>query len=425
MKSISLIVATALVCLLLSVAPPPGAAQVAKPVPGAARPAAARPAATTIQPATVTRDPNYVIIGWNDLGMHCIGPRFAEMCILPPANNLRAIVIRRGDDPSVVTTGLTVRYSLNRNTTVQGKTDFWQFAPQLFGANLPLGMGLKGFGLSGTMTAVTDHFEANAVPVLPYKDDGTWNPFQRATLTLTGSGISAVTTIVVPVSDEMNCAKCHATGRIAAPRNPTPTLEGNILKVHDRNEHTTLMASRPVLCASCHSDNALGAAGTPGVSSLSMAMHTKHASIAATPACYDCHPGARTQCNRSAIPAMGAGVNNGPRCGMCHGNLSQMAASLKAGRKPWLEEPTCAQCHGSAFSTGTDLYRNAKGHGGVYCVACHNSPHAWYPSKHGADNEQPLALQNSTKALGYLACNICHTDGRIALMPPHNLDGGD
>ncbi|MGZ3494806.1 MAG: hypothetical protein ACXWM6_09335, partial [Thermodesulfobacteriota bacterium] len=38
----------------------------------------------------------YVVIGWNDLGMHCINSSYAELAVLPPFNNLRAQVIQRG-----------------------------------------------------------------------------------------------------------------------------------------------------------------------------------------------------------------------------------------------------------------------------------------------------------------------------------------
>ena len=39
---------------------------------------------------TVVRGGDYTLIAWNDLGMHCISPRFAEMAILPPYNTIRA-----------------------------------------------------------------------------------------------------------------------------------------------------------------------------------------------------------------------------------------------------------------------------------------------------------------------------------------------
>ena len=37
-----------------------------------------------------TRHPStdsYVVIAWNDLGMHCANKDFSNMCILPPYNN--------------------------------------------------------------------------------------------------------------------------------------------------------------------------------------------------------------------------------------------------------------------------------------------------------------------------------------------------
>nr|HPM91308.1 hypothetical protein [Bacteroidales bacterium] len=38
-------------------------------------------------------DDSYVIISWNDLGMHCANKDFANICVLPPYNNLKAQVI--------------------------------------------------------------------------------------------------------------------------------------------------------------------------------------------------------------------------------------------------------------------------------------------------------------------------------------------
>lgn len=42
---------------------------------------------------------DYVLIGWNDLGMHCITPSYKELALLPPFNNLWVQVIQRGDPP--------------------------------------------------------------------------------------------------------------------------------------------------------------------------------------------------------------------------------------------------------------------------------------------------------------------------------------
>jgi len=351
----------------------------------------------------------YTIIGWNDLGMHCISPRFKEMAILPPYNTLMVQVIQKGNPPRIVTTGITVEYALLNNKTVSGKTDFWQYVKDLFGIDLPEGMGLTGNGLSGKMQPAGDHFEATGIPALPYDDTMKWNPYQKAIVTLKDKNGKVIDTteVVIPVSDEMHCEKCHASGGVAAKGINTPTVEGNILTLHDQKNGTNLMAQRPVLCAECHSSNALGTQGQQGVPSLSRAMHGKHATLGSNaPGCYDCHPGPVTQCNRSAIEEMGPS-SKGPNCEKCHGNLLQMADSLNQGRQPWIEEPSCANCHKS-YSTGQNLYRNSKGHGGIYCATCHNSPHAWWPSRNSDDNYQPIKLQGKAEAIG--KCSVCHTN---------------
>lgn len=123
---------------------------------------------------------NYVLIGWNDLGMHCISPRFKEMSILPPYNNLMVQVLQKGDPPKIITSGVTLEYSIINNTTVKGKTDFWQYVKQLFGVALPQGVGLTGNRLSGKMKAVGDHFEATGIPILPYDDKMALEPLSES-----------------------------------------------------------------------------------------------------------------------------------------------------------------------------------------------------------------------------------------------------
>ena len=57
----------------------------------------------------------------------------------------------------------------------------------------------------------------------------------------------------------------------------TGNVETNILTLHDKEEDTNLMGSRPVLCANCHGSNALGMPGNPELPNLSRAMHNRHA----------------------------------------------------------------------------------------------------------------------------------------------------
>jgi len=369
--------------------------------------------------ATTTRGGDYVVIGWNDLGMHCINPTYKELAILPPFNNLWVQVIKRGDPPQVVTSGITVEYSVINNTKVAGKSDFWQYAPQLFGVSLPMGIGLTGNGLSGNMTPAGDHFEATGIPLLPYEDNMHWNPYQIASVRLktAAGGKPKKTEVVLPVSTELNCAQCHAEGMDATVNinGGTASVDTNILTVHDyyhgSQGQTTkgpdLLSMRPVLCASCHADNALGAKGDGKSKPLSQAMHGWHVQYPDA-GCYSCHPGPMTQCMRTGISGMGY-LGDTPSCqtGACHGGMQQVADSIGQGRQPWLQEPTCEQCHGSNYSTGQDLYRNSKGHGGIYCAACHNSPHAWWPSKLWSDNTQPSKLQHSGSSMG--SCSVCHT----------------
>jgi len=102
--------------------------------------------------ASVTID-EYIVLSWNDLGMHCANKDFSTMCILPPYNNLKAQVIKRGNAttlPQVVTSGLSVSYEIPGNTYSVGKTNFWTYSQALFGISTP-NIGLTGAGLTGTM----------------------------------------------------------------------------------------------------------------------------------------------------------------------------------------------------------------------------------------------------------------------------------
>lgn len=118
----------------------------------------------------------YVVLAWNDLGMHCYNPDFSNIGILPPYNTLWAQVIQVGDPPKIVTQGITVEYSFPDNTysagnpTYPDKTNFWDYAQALFGVTLAKNVGLTGRGLSGLMTAASDHFIADGIPLTEFTD---------------------------------------------------------------------------------------------------------------------------------------------------------------------------------------------------------------------------------------------------------------
>lgn len=377
----------------------------------------ALPASETTPPSgglTTTGNSSYVVFAWNDLGMHCLNPSYDTAVILPPYNTLRAQVIQRGNKPAVVTSGLTVSYRIIQNTTSQKGLfqQFWQYAQQLFGTTPQIDKGLNlddptvSNGLTGTMLAKTGYFIASGIPLTPLYDGGAgWNPFQLAEITVKDSGgtILAQTRTTIPTSDEINCAKCHA------PNGTLTDTFNDILAKHDQMHGTSLQSNKPVLCASCHASPALGTPLQAGKPYLSQAIHHSHATRGA--ACYDCHPGPVTKCSRS-VKHMAADGN----CSTCHGDMATVASSVAGGtRTPWLNEPKCVTCHNTnnanstgiaEVDTGTTLYRNATGHGGVFCTACHGSPHAMTPSTEASDNYQPMQYQGKAVVLG--DCRVCH-----------------
>jgi hypothetical protein len=89
--------------------------------------------------------------------------------------------------------------------------------------------------------------------------------------------------------------------------------------------------------------------------------------------------------------------------------MSEMAADISNDTKvPWLDEPQCVTCHSDVaeVDTGTELYRNASGHGGVYCAGCHQSPHAMVPSRESTDNYQARQYQDADVTIA--SCVACH-----------------
>lgn len=365
----------------------------------------------------------YVLLSWNDLGMHCYNRDFQDLAVLPPYNNLWAQVVRVGDPPQVITTSVTLDYSFADNTNSTSKSNFWEFDVALFGVNLQPNVGLAGKGLSGTMDPKGAYFVAEGIPLTEYRDSAPMvpYPYQLATIVArdTGTGQELARTLTVaPVSTEMHCDFCHGDGGVE--EIATGRVETNILTFHDEENageypagHTTpLMQRRPVLCAECHSSNALGAAGVPGLPSLARAMHSKHADKVpqTTAGCYNCHPGPTTQCLRDAMSQ-----KHGMTCIDCHGTMEDVAKNAT----PWLKEPRCDTCHdGGEFDQNAALYRHSTGHGGVYCAACHDSPHAIAPSREPNDALKFVAWQGHQGPLD--TCTVCHLT-QPAGAGPHGL----
>ncbi|MCA9261358.1 MAG: hypothetical protein KDA61_19215, partial [Planctomycetales bacterium] len=179
---------------------------------------------------------------------------------------------------------------------------------------------------------------------------------------------------------------------------------------HDQRHGTHLLGSGPVLCGSCHADPALGTEGVAGVPSLSHAMHGSHASrmqpiadMGLGNACYACHPGFQTNCQRDVH------YEKGIFCVDCHGDMAAVASPF---RTPWVDEPLCGNCHQAGhpnydFEEPGKLFKDSRGHGDVHCSACHGSPHAIGPAVTDADNLQAIELQGYAGTIA--KCTVCHT----------------
>jgi hypothetical protein len=397
------------------------------------------------------------LLGWNDLGMHCMDSDTSVFSILPPYNTFHAQLVVGGN---LVTNGAyAVTYEAvadpggSINTTSIGKTDFWQHAQALFGATLSPDEGLAGFRMPGTgnvpqamafQAGIAD-YKAEGVPVTPYDDAGAMRPYPLMRLVARNpqGQVVASTDIVVPVSAEMECISCHGSGNNPAARPPSGWVHGpaaiddrlNILKLHDDRHlgsplfaaslqavgyspaglHATATAlARPVLCANCHGSNALSAPGQPGVSSMTSAMHLVHAEarladgrrledVPSRASCYTCHPGAATRCLRGAMgKAIGADGEAMMSCTDCHGSMNAVGDPARIG---WLDEPNCQSCH-----TG-DALQNA---GAIRFAHAFDAPgHLRTTSnqRFATDPDTPAAgfsLYRFSTGHGGLECSACH-----------------
>ena len=406
----------------------------------------------------------WTVVAWNNLGMHCMDDDYSVFSILPPFNTINAQVMDAAGhlviDPAAA--GITVTYHSvanpdgSINTTALNKTNFYEYAAVLFGANLSVDQGLAGKSLPGasntpqsmTWDAGMKWFEAAGIPMTPTDDAGQRNayPLMRVSVKNSSNTVLAYADIVVPVSDEMDCRACHKSGSgpEAMPAagwvnvaNDKRDFRLNILRLHDEKAslnplyasaltamgyasqglyYNVVNDGKPVLCATCHASEALGTGGFPGVPPLTAAMHGKHAAVTnptnghpmnselSRNACYLCHPGSETRCLRGA---MGGAVNvaDGSLVLLCqsrHGRLSLVGATTLSG---WLDEPNCQACHSgdavanegairftNVFSTGTTLRVPAN-------------------QRFATNADTPAAgksLFRFSKGHGGLVCSACH-----------------
>jgi hypothetical protein len=407
---------------------------------------------------------SFTLLAWNDLGMHCMDGDFSVFSILPPYNNLHAQLVDSGSN-KVVTEGVTLTYEAvadedgSINSSSANKTNFWQYAAAFFGVNLPDNVGLTGnqapSATPRTMAynAGKQQFEAEGIPITPYDDSLARNPYPmvKVVAKIASGQAIAQARVVLPVSDEMSCANCHAStsGPAARPAagwisDPNKEVEWkkNILRLHDEKHlaHSTfqnalaakgyssagLLATanggKPVLCAACHASNALPGTGVAGIKPLTEAIHGHHAlvndpgtnvpldSINNRGSCYQCHPGSETKCLRgvmgNAVDADGKATMD---CQACHGTMSNVG---RAGRVGWLDQPNCQACHHdgkreTAAVSSTGLLKK------------------WLDDRYASNPDTPAAgfsLFRMSKGHGGLQCEACHGATHAEYPSSHRND---
>ena len=344
----------------------------------------------------------YQIFAFNDLGMHCYDTDYSVFTILPPFNVLHAQVLRRGPLPQLQNDSQVDVYykakrdpsgSINRTSgSINGvpKTNFWDYVQGLFGLTLQVNQGIPVPPPGGPSAVMPgpgnvrqpfvhgynfdmNWFTAAGIPITQLDDRMRSNPYplMNVQATRNNRGVGGLPT-VVPVSYEMNCSDCHATGQNAADstvqtkygiagwstaQDPVIQYKENILILHDAANVTTLMSSQPVLCASCHYSPALDLAGSGPPNALpwmSHAVHGFHGQLldglgnpvfprtraTGSNPCYLCHPGIKTQCFRGVMAQAGL------VCVDCHGNMLAVGGVGQVTKRyPWVDMPLCQSCH--------------------------------------------------------------------------------
>jgi uncharacterized protein (TIGR03437 family) len=414
-------------------------------------------------PILAAAAPGYTLIGWNDLGMHCMDGDYTVFSVLPPYNTIHAQLIDPNGRLVRSGSGFTVSYQAmadatgSINTTSNWKTRFWEFVNGLFGASVTADSGLAGSSMPGEANAAQpmkfdaahNWFTAEGIPITAYDDAGNRNfyPMMRLTARDGSGNVVATTDIVLPVSDEMDCRTCHGSGARAETRpsrgwaqlgTSERDYKLNILALHDDLEgasssfaaaaraagisgglYATASAGSPVLCAKCHASNALGTIGQPGVPALTAAVHSRHADVIESDpnrsACYRCHPGSETRCLRGA---MGAAVapdgSMSMQCQNCHGGMKEVGGA----RTGWLEQPTCQACHtGTAMQNNGQIRYTSAFEGGAIRVAVNN--------RFATSANAPaagLSLYRFSTGHGGLQCEACHGSTHAEYPSSHAND---
>lgn len=403
--------------------------------------------------------PVYRLIAWNDLGMHCMDGDYSVYAILPPYNTIHAQLVDANGKLVRTPAGITVTYeaiadpSGSINTSSAKKTNFWKYVQKIFGASPLPDTGLTGNAMPGAANkpqktvfdVAKNWFTADAIPMTPFDDTGAKNyyPMMRIKARDSSGALIAETDIVLPVSDEMSCRTCHASGSVPAAKPAAgwawdPIVERdyklNVVRLHDDRQKgsaayasalhsmnynpaglsATVAAGQPILCGACHASNALGTAGKAGTPALTASIHGYHAHVIdpatnvqlgnATDrsACYRCHPGSTTKCLRGVMgSAVDAKGNLAMQCQSCHGAMAKVG---DASRRGWLDEPACQNCHTGTALSNSGLIRYTDAFSGGVLRTPADLTFATVPNTPVSG----ASLYRFSTGHGKLFCEACH-----------------
>jgi hypothetical protein len=390
-------------------------------------------------------------MAYNDLGMHCTCPGAESFLILPPYNSIRAQVFKRGGDPSIVSSGITVAYAMVENTDANLQADPYfanwiAFSPKMFPGFQPVVSGkvksISGAGLAGNMTYNSNmrSWEVAGIPAFPVVTGTSTDimtdplggpnrtPYLTANITVknTSGTILASTSTVVPVAFG-GCCTCHislgsANGYPATPFGSFQYMgylhsgKGTAHKIDfSKLDPDGDGKGGPIRCSWCHWDPAMGESVAPGLPAVwpnykiltganftsadvkkstmtfSEVLHKFHAQSSVVLTQYD--PNIARNCY-DCHP--GNNVNcyrdkmstYGVWCTDCHGDLNKRIATNQM-KQPWQQStlPTCTAPSPGVSST----------------LACHST--RTYPyTQTGVFGK----FLNSRGHEGSVACLSCH-----------------
>jgi len=392
--------------------------------------------------------------------MHCYDGDFSVFSILPPFNVVHAQLIRKANinsNPRIVdNSDVEIFYSAiadkenSINTTSIGKTNFWDFAFDLFGVELEEDEGLLGAKMPGVLneplpfdlfSTTNRWFTVEGIPITSTDDNGQTNSFPLMSVQAfnkSSQKLLASLDVVVPVSEELHCSDCHATGGVAADDitaekhdindwsanvDIETQFRENVIILHDGKHNTSLFDNKPVLCASCHYSPAIDLEGNGPQGEqinhpmFSHVMHGRHGktidndlpdenNLPLIPeegieTCYNCHPGEETKCLRGAM------FNAGLICQDCHGGMLAVSGEFALAdgrtRDPWKDLPKCQSCHtGDAMNNFDGDIRKRL----VYETGDQAANPIIPENKRFAENENEL-YRNSFGHKG-VSCEACH-----------------